>query len=117
MSLIHAGSLSLASARQLPPGRSLYTRNRMWTKMDSEDLRGIWREADCLPYGIPTTECKTKKFSTTFFVRLRTVGGSDGSAAEREERLERVAAVSRGQGGLPTKANAGYRNRTVDPYR
>ena len=45
------------------------------------------------------------------------VGGSDGSAAEREERLERVAAVSRGRGGLPTKANAGYRNRIAGPYK
>ena len=34
-SLILAGSLSLASARQLPPGRSLYTHNRVGTKQDS----------------------------------------------------------------------------------
>ena len=31
-SLILAGSLSLASARQLPPGRSLYTHKRVGTK-------------------------------------------------------------------------------------
>ena len=88
MSLAPAGSLSLASARQLPPGGSLYTHNRVGTKQDS----------------------------TTFYVRRRTVGGSDGSATKWEERLERVAAVSRGRGGLPTKANAGYRNRIAGPY-
>ena len=68
----------------------------------------------------PTTDVfyidRTKSFSATVFVQLRTVGGSDGSATKWEERLERVAAVSRGRGGLPTKANAGYRNRTAGPY-
>ena len=59
---------------------------------------------------------QTKEFSATFFVHPRTVEGSDGSATKWEERLERVAAVSRGRGGLPTKANAGYRNRTAGPY-
>ena len=56
-------------------------------------------------------------FSVILYALRRTVGGSDGSATKWEERLERVAAVSRGRGGLPTKANAGYRNRTAGPYR
>ena len=42
--------------------------------------------------------------------------GSDGSAAEREKRLERVAAVSRCRGAQSTKADGGHRNRTAVPY-
>ena len=53
MILARAGSLSLAYARQLPPGRSLYTHNRVGTKKFSTILcvrRRVVEDVD--PYNI-----------------------------------------------------------------
>ena len=43
---------SPASGPPSPQGEGKYAHKFMQTKMDSVDLRGIWREADCLPYKI-----------------------------------------------------------------